>query len=289
MSEENYFDEERERAEQDGTEYQFSGGAPECAAMIPMGERIQYLPRGESQNIGEEKSTCASRGPDEDLEAKMNFLYQNDLLPFVHRAFFAGNSFIVDGKIEISDAYIGILSGTTRTGNSLKAPLQAIHDFGIVPKKLLPQLSGFDENLNPARITDEIKAIGKKSLELFDFNYDQMVAKDFSETMEKYMIVVAGHAWPLPIDGVYPRTERRINHVFLGVKPEYLIRDSYKDVGGTYLKQLAPDFKFFDWGYRIYITIKNPRKKKGFWEGFCSWNWSSALICTFIGKKYYSL
>src|SRR3990167_701755 len=130
-----------------------------CIAEIPSGQRVQYLPKGELQNIGEEKFDCVSRAVANTVETKLNYLLKKNLLLPEIKTWLLKNNYITENGIELSDAYIAIKSGTTRQGNSLKAPVDAAYRYGMVPKVLLPQLSTFDEHHNPARITPEIDAL----------------------------------------------------------------------------------------------------------------------------------
>ena len=236
----------------DYTDQKFGAALPTCLALIPEDKRLDYLPQGESQNLGEDKINCASRSPIEYIETKLNWLYKNGKLTLNEVRFFIDNGYVQEEKIKLSDAYPAILSGTTREGNSLKAPCQAIHEWGIVPKKLLPQLDTWEADNDPARITSEIKMLGLKSLQFFNFNYHKVYNIDYS--IDFY--VLAGFAWPNPVNGEYPRVDYPFNHAFLGVKnPKHIIRDSYPDtVDGDYIKKLAADYKLLDYQYRIYIS-----------------------------------
>jgi len=41
------------------------------------------------------------------------------------------------GKVILNNAFVEILSGTTKTGNSLKAPLDTIRLYGVIPTHFL--------------------------------------------------------------------------------------------------------------------------------------------------------
>lgn len=253
---------DREIAEQDGGEEQFGGLSQPCIASIPPGQFKKYLPQGELQNIGEEKMDCATRGPLNILEAKLNYLYTKELLEPEIKLFLEKNGYVTTRGIELSDAFNAIKSGTTRQGNSLISPLHSIYEDGVIPKKMLPQLSRFDEHYNPNRITSEMVALGKQFKQYLPVRYRQVQKIFFKEFLKESPLDIAGYAWPEPVAGVYPRTVLRPNHVFVAL-PEstYEIFDNYADTyDGDFFKVLAPDYDFVDYGYELYIVGQNTEK-----------------------------
>ena len=247
----------REKAEQDGTEWQFGAASASCLALIPVGEREKYLPKGEVQQGQDDTMDCASRAPINELEAKFNFALTNKIFSASGESWLRQNGYVTENGVEFSDAFIAILSETTRQGNSLKAPIQAIHEFGLVPKKLLPLESSmtWEEYHNPERITPEIKELGKQFKQRFPINYEQVKEKKYKDLLEKDILIVASYAWPSPVNGVYPRTIDAPNHAYIIFDfPEWRAFDNYIDsADGDFIKSLAPDYDFLDYGYRIYI------------------------------------
>jgi hypothetical protein len=64
---------------------------------------------------------------------------------------------------------------------------------------------------------------------------------------------VAGYAWPTPKNGIYPRVEANPNHAFIIYDfPAWRAFDNYV-VNGDFNKDLAGDYDFMDYGYRIYL------------------------------------
>jgi hypothetical protein len=235
-----------------------------CVAEIPEPVRNLYLPKGELQNIGEEKMDCASRSVTNILEAKLTYLYRNNLLPKEHNDFLMSNGYVnlFNNAVELSDAYTAILSGTTRSGNSLKAPCDSVHRDGFIPKSLLPQGSTWDEHHDPQRITPAMKRLGKKAAELFTVNYERVFQKDYVEVLKRDMLDVGAFAWPDPENGEYPRIQAPFNHAFILFQtPPYYAFDNYYDVvDNDFIKKLRPDYLFMDYAYRIYIsTLAAPR------------------------------
>ena len=167
---------EKELREQSDEDWIFGSQSVACIAEIPEVAREQYLPKGERQNIGEEKMDCASRAPLNILEAKFNWLYRNGKL--INKQWLEDNGYVANGVIEFSDAFVAINSGTTREGNSLKAPLEAIRKQGLIPKSMLPQLESFDDYYNPLRITGSMRKLGEEFVARFTINYEKVCEVD---------------------------------------------------------------------------------------------------------------
>jgi len=253
----NGFNLEKEKLAQDGTEWKFAG-ALKCLAEIPENERTFYLPLGEVQRtMYGDLADCASRGPINIAEAKFNYLIKKQLLTLDDELWLRENGYFDDG-IKFSDAFVAILSGTTREGNSMKAPLDAIRKNGLIPKKFLPieQDMTFEDYHDPARITGKMKALGQEFLNRFAINYEKVYENDFERLLHKDLLNVAGYAWPTPVGGEYPRVPNDPNHVFVAYKtPKYFIFDNYLDsVDGDFTKKLSPEYDLMDYGYRLLIN-----------------------------------
>lgn len=247
-------------------DWKLGASSPKCIAEIPAGQRGQYMPAGERQNIGEEKMDCASRDFANICEAKFNYLVRNNLIPESHEIWLAENGYFTETGIEFSDAYIAILSGTTRSGNSLVAPIDAGRHFGLIPKTMLPQGNTFDEHHDPKRITQQIKDLGEEFLRRFGINREEVSENQFSNFLERDMLAVGGFAWPQPVNGEYPRVSYQPNHAFvIFEKPDYLAFDNYEEAENDFIKKLAPDYDFLGYGYRIILSVRHPMPKKLTW------------------------
>lgn len=247
----------KEILETDGTEY-LGGSLPPCKAeafdKLSIEEMKKYFPKGEIQRSDvEDMMDCASRDKINYLEAKFNYLFQNNLLTPKQTSFALAFGYYTSKGFEFSDAYITIKSGTTRNGNSLKAPLQAIHEWGLIPKYLMPLEAwmSWEQYHNPRRITDTMEDLGQKFQEVMGeifyekvYNYDTEIG-----------LVTAVHAWDEPNEaGLYERNERSFNHAVWRPRPSHYVFDNYIDeVDGDFLKQTTPDFNFYPYGYSIII------------------------------------
>lgn len=249
------FNEQKERDEQDGTEYKFGVVQVDLAA-VPLTERIAYLPSGVNQfNNVMDTSGCASRGPLNDLETKLDFFYNTGMHLNLQK-WCNDNGYRVNGKFALCDAYIEILSKTTPQGNSMKAPLDAINNYGVIPASLIPLNNdmSWDVYMNPARVTQAHKDLGAQFLRRFTINYEQVPLSQFQQATTIDGLIVALKAWGVPVNSVYPRIEGAFGHVVDRISNEIDIFDSYD----PFIKRLALDYIFFEWGYSLSITAQNP-------------------------------
>jgi hypothetical protein len=250
----NGLDLEREKREQDGTEWTFGATSPICLAQIPAEERMNYLPKGEVQFGREDFMDCATRGLLNVLETKLNYLLRTGKLP--QEQWFKDNGYITDNGFELSDRFTAIKSNTTQQGNSIKAPLDSIRKDGVIPKKLLPANNQmlFRDYHNKTDITDKMISLGQEFLKRLTINYEKVFENQFAVFND--ILDVAGYAWSSPINGEYPRIVGAPNHVWMNIKPQYYAFDNYLDtVDGDFIKKLSPDYDFYDYGYRLIIGL----------------------------------
>lgn len=286
---------ELEKLHRSQEDWVFGALSKDCIADIPESDRDLYLPEGERQNIGEEKMDCATRGPINILETKFSWLYANHLIKEENRKWLRERGYVnAKGKIEFSDRFIAVLSGTDPAlgGNSLKAPIDAIHTYGLIPKSMLPQCESQAEYYDKSKITPLMMSLGEESKSRFPINYEIVYDIHFKELLKDDMIDVAGHAWVPPVDGEYKRVENPPNHCFIIYKtPAYYAFDNYIDVAdGDYVKKLAPDYDMLDYGYRL-IVSEAPQaiveKPQGvFWKRVLQWlRKQNSIIKWFYNEK----
>lgn len=261
------FREDLERQAQDGTEYPFGAIATDLAAIPPL-ERLRYIPAGIVQyNSIVDSNGCASRAPVAIAKAKLTYFYHHGMHPEIkkwlrgpHMIGGKPYSYIVgegqDARILVDETFIEILSGTTPTGNSLKAPVHAIHEHGLIPECLPfePNMS-WAHYMDKKRITDEHIALGREFARRIFLGYEQVHRNRFHEVMAIDPLDVAAFAWPEPTEVFQPRVVGHpYNHAFANFTNEIRALDSYE----PFQKILAKDYDFFDWGYSLSITNQNP-------------------------------
>lgn len=260
----NNFDLERQLREESEEDWIFGALSQPGIVSIPEAERDQYLPKGETQfSTKTDFYDCATRSPVNHFEALFTYHYQHKMLP-ENKKWLEGNGYLQDGKVTLSDRFISILAGTTRQGNSLKTPLETIRKQGLIPKVLLPKGDDmtFDVYYDPNLITQKMRDIGQEFIRRFPLNYEKVYKDHIADALKDDMIGVAGYGWPKPVNGVFSRTEGDFNHAFLLYRlPKFQAYDNYYDYTATgvqitddFTKNLAPDYKFYDWGYRAYIS-----------------------------------
>lgn len=249
------FDEQRERDEQRGDEWQF-GAIQIDLAKVPLESRFAYLPSGVNQfNNVMDSNGCASRAPLNILETKLDYFYDHGMHLNLQK-WCNEHGYRLNGKFALCDAYIEILSGTTRFGNSLKAPLDAIRNYGVIPASLIPLNNDmpWEVYMNPKRVTKAHKDLGAQFLRRLQINYEQVPLTQFREATTADSLNVAVKAWSVPVNGVYPRIEGAVGHEVDRITNEIDVFDSYD----PFIKRLALDYFFFDWGYSISIPLQNP-------------------------------
>lgn len=156
---------EMEMTHRSEKDWMFGALSQPCIASIPSGEREKYLPKGEVQRGSTDTMDCTTRAPINALETKFNYLVRNKKLSPANYEWLIKNGYITpSGDVEFSDAYISINAGTTKAGNSLIAPLEAIRTCGLIPKKILPLLPtmSFEEYHDQSRITAYMIDLGKE-------------------------------------------------------------------------------------------------------------------------------
>lgn len=261
----------------------FGSASKKCTVFIAENERYNYLPLGEVQRGVEDTMDCATRAPLNVLETKLNFLYNNDLFDVETLKWLIKNKYITRYGIELSDAFNAIKSRTSRTGNSLKEPIHSIHKDGVIPKSMLPleKSMTWEQYHDPKRITAKMEKLGQEFLKRISINYERVYANDWEELLKDDMLIVAGHAWSKPVNGIYLRTDKRINHAFMNVKNKYFIFDNYIDsFDGDFIKHLAEDYKFLPYGYRLFLKL-NEVEKEVLWY-LDIWNRIKSFICDIL-------
>lgn len=263
----------REKEEVAETDWVFGSTSPWCLAMIAEDKREQYLPAGEKQRGKDDFMDCASRSPINILETKFNYLLNRSLMSKENRTWLAENGYVTESGVEFSDRFIAINSKTTRQGNSLKAPLEAIRKHGLIPKHKLPALSTmlWSDYHNETKITKQMRELGQEFRKRFVINYERVYEPEFSTLLGHDMLDVAGYGWPKPVNGTYPRVNYKPNHAFMAIKNAFFVFDNYLDTDNDWIKHLARDYNFLDYGYRIFIAEERVPSKQSWFASLYSY------------------
>lgn len=264
----NNFNIEKQRADESPEDWVFGALSQPGIVSIPLSERLKWLPQGELQYTQySDFSDCASRSPVNHLEAQFNYAYALNILTPENKRWLEENGYVDNGTITFSDRFIAILSGTTRQGNSLKAPIETIRKSGLVPKKKLPKRDDmtWEQYYWKGDITPSLVELGKEFARRFTINYEAVNTKyHLKDANKDDMIGVAIYAYPAAVDGIYPADPSPMNHAVLCIQPEYFIFDNYgeNNDNNDFIKLLAPDYIFYETGYRLYISSQAEDKKK---------------------------
>ena len=282
------FDYQKELAGQSSEDWQFGALSVPCLTSIPPEDREGFLPKGELQKGVEDFMDCASRSPLNILEAKFQWLLKNKMSN-ENSLWLLKNGYLNNGKIEFSDRFIAILSDTTRSGNSLKSPLETIRKKGLIPKAILPKRDDmtFDQYHDKNAITSEMLALGLEFAARFTINYEKAYEIHFGDLLLEDFLNVAGFAWPVAINGEYPRTIASPNHAFVVFKtPKYFVYDSYEESVNDWIKKLSSDYDLLDYGYRVYIAKESMGETKQLnWLQQVIWSLSDIIAGLFKKKN----
>jgi len=262
---------QKEANDQSDKDYVYRIGASKSCISQKVSNLSSYYPIGEVQKTSKgDMMDCASREPVNDHETKVTGLVTEKILHYSTIKWLLDNGYIINGRVVLSDAFIAILSGTTKRGNSIIAPWKAVENNGMIPKAMLPleKNMSWEEYHNPKRITQAMLDLGKEYKKRMPTNYDRAYEKDFDHILnnENNLLGIVVKAWSRPINGIYPRIEGDFNHVVMGTKGKYLpIYDNYIDsFDGDFIKQLAPNYKVLGYAYRSIIgeNVIDPDPKK---------------------------
>ena len=257
------FNEEIESLSQNGSEWVFGSESVEFIYTIKDAkDRILNLPVGEVQKGEEDTMDCATRGPINILEMLFTHAVRTQQMSRGNIIWLYEKGYVdADERVVFSDAFNAIKSGTSQQGNSMKAPLDSIRKDGLIPKVMLP-LQGWmtwGDYHDKRRITEDMEDLGRAFAKRFSINYEKVFAENIKDACVNEAIVTAGYAWPKPKNGVYGPSKNKANHVFATLKPEYYVFDNYIDtVDEDFIKRLAKDYTYFEYGYRVGVTAENP-------------------------------
>ena len=199
--------------------------------VILFNEKLKkYFPIGEIQNGLEDFMDCVTRGHNNEIEKQTNYildfkLFSNDLVAWLNeKGYLTSDEHGVLTGIEVADRFPAILSNTSRSGNSMIAPIQAIHDYGCIPKSMLPKRDNmtWSQYHNKNDITEEMMELGREWKKRILINYEKVYKSRFDK--------------------------------FIGDIKWYIFDNYIDKVDGDFVKRLAPDYNFMNYGYRIIIN-----------------------------------
>lgn len=187
----------------------------------------KYYPIGEIQKGYEDYMDCVARGFINEIEKQLNYLYLEEILSNPTISWLNDKGYFIDNRIVLSNRIPAMGSGTSRTGNSLKAVIQWIENNGIHPRSMLPEgKMTWNQYHNRNNMTKAILDVGIESREYIKINYAKVYGSSFLKLFGNF---------------------------------KWDIYDNYLDVDGDYIKRLAENYIFLGYGYKVII---NEGKKK---------------------------
>ena len=193
-----------------------------------------FFPEGEVQKGRQDFMDCVTRGHNNEIEKQLNWLIKEKKISVETIEWLHNNKYLNGrGEVELSDRFPAMLSNTTRNGNSIKAPIEAIRKYGCIPKSVLPAKDDmtFNQYHNKKDITEQMMNLGQEFLKRFTINYTIVNKRYFSQ-----------YAGDIRWD----------------------IFDNYEESEGDFIKRLASNYNFYYYGYQIHLNLtgyKEPPKE----------------------------
>jgi hypothetical protein len=217
------------------------------------GDWTQFLPSNEKQRRFFESMSCTNFSSTTAVEIIFTYLIKKDLLSKEDLDWLSEKGYFDEnGNINFSDRYDAIGSGTNpNSGNTLKAPADFKHKYGLIPEKMLSWTDDEDAYFDKKAVTPAMLNLGQEFIKRFPINYEFAYESQIKSAYKKAPLAGACFAWPDPENGVYPANNYGINHAICRIKPttNQKIMDSYE----PFVKTLADDYKFMNYSI-VYIV-----------------------------------
>lgn len=134
-----------------------------------------WEPEDEKQKILFETMACVSFSADNVIETQLNWLYDTRKIPQPAVDFLMNNGYYKNGKFNVSDRFIAIMSDTSENGNYLDKVDYTIRKVGLIPESMLPY-GGTNqaEYLDKAVVTQAMLDLGLEFLKYFVIRYEAL-------------------------------------------------------------------------------------------------------------------
>jgi hypothetical protein len=141
------------------------------------GDWSKYNPTGEKQYVRAKFDTmsCTTFSILNSIEMQMVYLIKEKKLTKQQSDFLIKNKYFDDkGVVNFSEAFIAILSGTTKQGNSFQKVADTVRHFGLIPQNVLPfgDAKTWEEWHDQNRISADMIALGAEFLKHFSVGYE---------------------------------------------------------------------------------------------------------------------
>lgn len=210
----------------------YLGGTLPYEIRLENGNWKDYLPQNEEQYRFAKFDTmsCVSFSALNCLEMQLNYLLETQPNHKSIRWLYDQGYVFGGNKVNFSDRFIAILSGTTARGNTLERVADTIRRVGLIPEDMLPFGGETFEEYHGANITNQMILKGKEFLKRFEIghewvfwtdgeleNYHEAIIENNLKQapLQVAIPIPAGHALSLPNDknffDSYAPYYRRIN------------------------------------------------------------------------------
>ena len=213
------------------------------------------------------------------LEAKFNYLLDENILSDDNLKWLNEKGYIENGKFNFSDRFIASLSGTTNRGNNARNVWNAIRKYGLVSEKICDWDRSrdvvYEERFpdwyrDPKNVSQEALDLGKEFLERFNILYERVYRADYFEAV-KHSPLLVFISTGCPKEGdMQMACDKTTNHAVSlpNANGEFLkLFDHYhKNPIGEgqekFLRKVSKDFLTYSFGYSCSVSEKEPKEDK---------------------------
>lgn len=216
----------------------------------------QYAPAIEKQYAPTfDTLSCTSFSFNNVVEFQLNYMIATKELPDTTIKWLTDNGYIeADGKVNLSDRFLAIMSGTTERGNDFRTVAETARTVGCIPEKDLPlgNCTTFAEYHNKALITQAMKDKALKFLELVSIQWDWLFFDSTTGFNEEYQVKDNIEATPIQIGITTPATHATCLYGYVSDTKVFKVYDTYEPF---YFEGSAENYNP-QIGARILVTAK---------------------------------
>lgn len=175
------------------------------------GNWAKYLPAGERQySLNFDTMSCTTFSYCNVLETYFNFLIANNKIAIENYTWLNNKGYIgQDGKVNFSDRFLAILSGTSKVGNRFDVVAETARTRGLIPEAMFPMGGDtWEQYMDASLITNEMLDMASEFLKRFKLSYEWIfVNKDsLLDGAERSILLNSLKILPLQIAIPFPAT-----------------------------------------------------------------------------------
>ena len=191
---------------------------------------LKYAPSVEKQyNLTFDTGACASFSLNNVIEFQLNYLIAENKLSKKAKNWLLSSGYIEsDGKVNLSDRYLALVSNTTDKGNDLRTVVEAFRKLGAVPENKCPFLGKNKEEYLSGELSEDLKSLGKEFLEYFNVSWDWTFYDQATGFNENYQVEKVIQQAPIQIGITTPAKHATILYDYLKESKIFKIYDTYE-------------------------------------------------------------